>query len=193
MSKKLNRAQRRQRAAKQATIKRHAHYFSRQAGWSRVLNILKHHNNAPMKKEDYNKIMMKPYLAYGQLRLGKAEGDDIAVLVQSFSFTQGMLQRFHDFSNLKDEMQSMMSDVVNAEEALNALAKRSQSSGSEQFIATGEELKAIQRCLGVLDGLVEVSTINHVSAALQYSIDKMNHRRARFERAEQERTGLAAN
>ena len=192
MSHKPNRSRaRKRRNVGRRTDGRQTHYFSRQAGWSRVLSVLKHHNNASVNKADYDKIMMKPYLSYGQLRLGKAEGDDIAVLVQSFSFTQGMLQRFRDFSNLKDEMERMMIDVEDAEKALNALAKRKETSGV--FVATGEELNAIRRCLGVLDGLVEVSTINHVSAALQYSIEEMNRRRERFDRAEAQRAAPTAH
>lgn len=170
-------------------IKRH--YFSRQENWSRTLRVLKHHNNADVDTASYEKIMMRPYLSYAQLRSGNAQGDDIAVLVQSFSFTQGLLMRFRDFSNLREDMSAMMVEIDAAEEALNALAKRKEERGS--FVATGEELKAIQRCLGILDGLVEVSTLNHLSAALQYSIDDMNKRRDRYHAAEAEQERLESH
>ena len=167
------------RAAAKRSHKRVPRYFSRDQLWSRTLSVLKHLNNTEVDTESYQKVMLKPYLSFGQLRAGKAKSDDIAVLVQSFSFTQGLLLRFRDFSNLADEMQGMMAEVDAAEEALNSLVKRDED--NERFIGTGEELKAIGRCLGVLDGLVEVSTINHLSAALNHSIEEMNRRRARFE------------
>lgn len=181
----MNREQRRRRARNNQANKGRKPlgdtYFSRQEGWSTMLNVIKQHSNKVITKSDYDKIMRPPYFSFAELRMGKADDKDIAVLEQSISMTNGLIIRFHDFSNLKEEMVQMANESEIARKSLLAIAKRKLAGQSSGYAARGDELRALSRCLGILDGLVEVSTINHLSMALQHSINEVNYRREQYE------------
>lgn len=145
---------------------------------AKIIDKLRSLNNSRLDEASHNKIMHPIYYALLMLKEGKASTDDMALLFQSSLFAYELIDRITPFSDIQEDLTDFRKEISGVDEILEAIHTRGLP--DKRFIATEQEIESINYMIRVLDAVSVVCTLNHLSTALNRSVEELNVRREIF-------------
>jgi len=115
-------------------------------------------------------IRIKNHVAIEQLRLGKANKEDIDIIIGAFNMMEGF-GRMSIGNDWAEEIRA-------GQDALLSVAKRGVKNDM-RFVATGPELKAINLSMEIHDAQLDACTVRQIEQALDIVKEDIIYKRAR--------------